>query len=58
MCWSSQQVQRKAQQDLDISDIVRNVCEHAPDLKLQGGYIEHVVAGLIKARRKYEVAAV
>ena len=55
----SQQAQRKAQQELDdISDIVRNVCEHAPDLKLQDGYIEHVVTGLIKARRKYEVAAV
>ena len=55
----SQQAQRKAQQELgDISDIVRNVHEHAPDLKLQDGYIEHVVTGLIKARRKYEVAAV
>ena len=55
----SQQAQRKAQQELDdISDIVRNVHEHAPDLKLQDGYIEHVLTGLIKARRKYEVAAV
>ena len=55
----SQQAQRKAQQELDdISDIVRNVHEHAPDLKLQDGYIKHVLTGLIKARRKYEVAAV
>ena len=55
----SQQAQRKAQQELDdISDIVRNIREHAPDLKLQDGYIEHVLTGLIKARRKYEVAAV
>ena len=56
---ASQQVQRKAQQELDdISDIVRNVCEHAPDLKVQDGYIEHVLTGLIKARRKYEAAEV
>ena len=55
----SQQAQRKAQQELDdISDIVRNVHEHAPDLKLQDGYIEHVVAGLIKARSKYKAATV
>ena len=54
----SQQAQRKVQKELDISDIVRNVHEHAPDLNLQDGYIEHVLTGLIKARRKYEVAAV
>ena len=55
----SQQAQIKAQEELDdISHIVRNVCEYAPHLDLKDNYIEHIVAGLRKARRKYEAATV
>ena len=53
----SQQAQIQAQQELDdIAHIVRNVCEHAPNLQLHNDYIEHVVAGLRAARSKYEAA--
>ena len=53
----SQEAQIQACQEVDdIDDIVRNICEYAPDLQLDDGYTEHVVAGFRNARCKYEVA--
>lgn len=54
---ASQEAQIQAHQEVDdIDDIVRNIHEYAPDLQLDDGYIEHVVAGFRNARCKYEAA--
>ena len=53
----SQENQKQVQKEFHgLADIVRNVCEHAPNLQLSEDYIHHVVLGLRTASHRYQAA--
>ena len=53
----SQEKQKEVEAELDeIADIVRNICEHEPNLQLHKDYIQYVVLGLRTASHKYQAA--